>query len=258
LISCMVLPPNPSSVTEYVPCGVIEKVLNVNILCRFAGLALKPAKTPGGGFSTNKNTGLLKPPCGVIVIVVAVIEPCPTVRLIGEAESRKSGCEGGGAGAFTVRLIVVVCDKLPDVPVIVMFPVPRVAVLLADNVSVLEPVAGLGLKEAEIPLGPEAVRLTLPLKLFIGLMVIVLLLLEPPCVIVTLPGEAEREKSGCEGAGAVELTVRLMVVVCVKLPDVPVTVTVVVPSVAVPLADSVSVLEPVAGFELKEAVTPVG
>jgi len=46
--------------------------------------------------------------------------------------------------------------------------------------------------------------------------------------------------------------------VCVKLPDVPVMVTVAEPVVAVPLAVSVRVLEVVAGFGLKPAVTPLG
>lgn len=53
-------------------------------------------------------------------------------------------------------------------------------------------------------------------------------------------------------------TVSVRVVVCVKPPEVPVTVTVPEPVVAVPLAVNVSVLLPVAGFGLKAAVTPLG
>jgi len=49
-----------------------------------------------------------------------------------------------------------------------------------------------------------------------------------------------------------------MVVTCVKLPDIPVTSTVAFPVVAVLLATSVSMLVPVAGFELNEVVTPPG
>jgi hypothetical protein len=48
------------------------------------------------------------------------------------------------------------------------------------------------------------------------------------------------------------------VVVCVWLPDVPVTVIVAVPVVAVALAASVNVLVVVVGFVLNEAVTPLG
>jgi len=47
-------------------------------------------------------------------------------------------------------------------------------------------------------------------------------------------------------------------VVAVRLPDVPVMVTVVVPRLAELLAVTVSVLIPVAGFGEKDAVTPVG
>ena len=53
-------------------------------------------------------------------------------------------------------------------------------------------------------------------------------------------------------------TVRVIVVVFVKLTDVPVIVTVTVPDVHVLLNVSVSTLVVVAGFGLKEAVTPLG
>ena len=70
-----------------------------------------------------------------------------------------------------LRLIVVVELNEPEVPVMVSVYCPRAAVLLAVSVKVLEPVAGLGLKEAVTPLGSPDVtaRLTLPLKPFCGL-----------------------------------------------------------------------------------------
>ena len=46
--------------------------------------------------------------------------------------------------------------------------------------------------------------------------------------------------------------------VALKLPEVPVTVTVYCPIVAVLLAVSVTVLLPVVGFGVKDAVTPLG
>ncbi len=65
--------------------------------------------------------------------------------------------------------------KLPDVPVTVTVAVPVVAVALAVSVSVLVLVAGLGVNAAVTPLGkPDAERLTLPLKPFAGVIVIVL------------------------------------------------------------------------------------
>jgi hypothetical protein len=52
--------------------------------------------------------------------------------------------------------------------------------------------------------------------------------------------------------------VMVIVVVFVRLPDVPVTVTGAVPVMAVLLAVRVSVVEEVAGFGVNEAVTPLG
>ena len=51
---------------------------------------------------------------------------------------------------------------------------------------------------------------------------------------------------------------RETVVVLVKLPDEPVTVTFAAPTAAVPLADRVRRLELVAGFTLNVAATPLG
>lgn len=52
--------------------------------------------------------------------------------------------------------------------------------------------------------------------------------------------------------------VNVIVVVALRLPEVPVMVTVYVPEAAVLLAVRVTTLVVVAGFTLKEAVTPVG
>ncbi len=144
--------------------------------------------------------------------------------------------------------------KLPDVPVILTVTVPLAAVLLAVNVTVLLEVAGFGLNEAVTPLGnPDAVKVTLPVKPFEAVIVIVLVPLLPR-VIVRLFGEADNVKFAAVEA----FTVRLIEVVWVKPLDVPVTVTVAVPVAAVLLAVSVNTLEEVAGFGLKDAVTPLG
>jgi hypothetical protein len=148
---------------------------------------------------------------------------------------------------------VVVFGELPDdVPVIVTGTDPVVAVPVAVNVSVLVVVVELGLNDALTPLGrPEADKSTTPLKPFAGVRVIVAVP-EFPCAMLTLPGDAERVKF----TGAV--TVRVIVVVLVTLPDVPVIVTKAVPVVAELLADSVSVLAVLAGFGPNDAVTPLG
>src|SRR6266404_9889175 len=124
---------------------------------------------------------------------------------------------------------VAVLDNVPDVPVMVTVDVPVVAAALAVSVNVLVLVVLLGLKAAVTTLGrPEADRLTLPLKPFCGVTVIVLVPLAP-CVMVKLLGEAESVKFGV-GTG---FTVRETVVVLVRLPEVPVMVTAAVTVVAV-------------------------
>ena len=129
---------------------------------------------------------------------------------------------------------------------------PVAAVLLAASVSVLVPEVLAGLRLAVTPLGmPEAVKLTLPVKPFCGVTVMMLDPLEL-CVKLMLAGVADSKKSGAA------FTVRLMVVEFVKLPDVPVIVTMDVPVAAVFPAVSVSVLVPVVLLGLNEAVTPLG
>lgn len=81
-------------------------------------------------------------------------------------------------------------------PVIVTVTVPVVAVLLAVSVNMLVAVAGLVPNVAVTPPGsPDADKLTLPLKPFCGVTVIVLAPLVP-CVMVKLLGDAESVKFG--------------------------------------------------------------
>ncbi len=95
----------------------------------------------------------------------------------------------------TVRLIVVVCVKLPDVPVTVTVDVPVAAVLLAVKVSVLVPVVVDGLNDAVTPLGkPEADKLTLPLNPF-NLFTVIVLVPELLCETLKLLGDADKLKS---------------------------------------------------------------
>jgi hypothetical protein len=117
---------------------------------------------------------------------------CPALMVweVGDPEEGprvKSPDEAEG----TVRVSVVVCVKLPEVPITVTVPAYEVAVALAVSVSVLLLVAGFGLKTAVTPLGnPEAESDTLPLNPFSGVIVIVLV---PwfPCATVKLLGMAE-------------------------------------------------------------------
>ena len=67
---------------------------------------------------------------------------------------------------MTVSATVVVCVRLPDVPVMVTVARPTVAALEAVSVNVLVLVALAGLKDAVTPAGrPLAERATDPVKL---------------------------------------------------------------------------------------------
>ena len=125
---------------------------------------------------------------------------------------------------------------VPDVPVMLTVKVPvGVAVLLAASVSRLLPVVGLVPNVAVTPLGrPVATRVTLPVKLPVSVTVMVSVAVLP-CVT---------DKADTEGASVKPepATVSAIVAVAVVLPEVPVMVTVDVPTVAEALAVKVSTL----------------
>jgi hypothetical protein len=240
------LPDVPVIVTVTVPVVALALAVNVNVLVVVAGLGLNAAVTPLGKPDAERVTLPLKPFAGVMVIALVPWAPCTTLNVLGLADSVKLGPEE------TVRLIVVVRVKLPEIPVTVTVAVPVGAVALAVRVRVLVLVAGLGLNAAVTPLGrPDADNVTLPVKPFAGVMVIVLVPW-PPGTMLKLLGLADSVKLGGD------VTVRLIVVVSVRLPEMPVTVTVAVPVDAVALAVRVRVLVLVAGLGLNAAVTPLG
>ncbi len=163
-------PDVPVTVTVTVPVAAVALAVRVRMLVEAAGFGLNEAVTPFGSPEAVSVTLPENPLTGVMVMVlVPLAPPCAMVTAFGEADRLKFG------GAFTVRLSGVVFVSAPDVPVIVTATVPVAAVALAVKVSVLVVVAGLGLNAAVTPLGkPDAERVTLPLKPFNGVMVIVL------------------------------------------------------------------------------------
>ena len=179
------LPEVPLIVTVTVPVAAVLLAASVNVLAFVALLGLNDADTPLGRPDADKLTLLLKPPRGVTVMVLVPLAPWVIARLLGVADSVKFG------GAVTVRETLVVCDKLPDTPVMVTLTVPVVAVLLAASVNVLVFGVLLGLNDAVTPFGrPEADKLTLPLKPFCGLTAMVLVP-AVPWTTLTLLGEAD-------------------------------------------------------------------
>jgi hypothetical protein len=131
----------------------------------------------------------------VLVKVTAFCAPVAPITML--AHARDDGVTvtvGPVPLVVTVRLTVVVAVRLPEVPVIVTVDVPAVAVALAVKVSVLVVVAGFGLNPDVTPLGKlDVERVTLPLKPFCGVIVMVLVPWEP-CAILKLFGEAASVK----------------------------------------------------------------
>ena len=120
------------------------------------------------------------------------------------------------------------------------------------SVRTLEVVEDAGLKVGVTPLGwPDAANVTLPAKGLTSVTVIV--------SVPLAPGATESVvDEGFKVKLPVEVTSSVKEVVAVLLPEVPVTVTVNAPVVAVLLAVNVRTVEVVEDAGLNEAVTPLG
>jgi hypothetical protein len=164
------------------------------------------------------------------------------------------------AAAFaTLRVTLAVWVKLPLVPVMVSGYVPSgvVELVVTVSVEVPDPVTVAGEKLAVAPAGsPLALSVTTPLNPFSAPMLVVKVVAFPTTTVCEL-GVAVRLKFG---GGWVAATVKLTLAVWVKLPLVPVIVSVDVPSGVVPLVVTVSVElpEPVTVAGEKLAVAPAG
>lgn len=169
-------------------------------------------------------------------------DPCPRVTFP-PVDSAKVGTNTPSA-----NVVVFVSD--PDVPVMVTILVPNGAVLLAVSASTVYPFVGLGANDAVSPIGsPETARFTMPVKPNSGTTETKAVVLVPCPTVMELYVDSMN-------VGAKRFS--LKVVVAVILPDVPVTVTVLVPNAVLLLAVSVNMVEYGVGFELNDAVTPLG
>lgn len=240
------LPDVAVMVNEAVVTGAELLAVSVSLLVVVALAGLKAAVTPLGNPEMVRLTAPVKPLTGVTVMVLVPDVPCVMLRLAGAAASVTAGAP------FTVRLTVTEVDALPNVPVTVTVAVPTVAVDAAVKVTVLVVAVLAGLNEAVTPLGsPDAVRVTLPLNPLLGVTVMVSVPLAP-AVTLSMAAEAAIEKL----AGAA--TVRVIPTVALRLPDLPVSVTVVVPKAALALAVKLNVLAVAVLAGLNNAVTPLG
>jgi hypothetical protein len=243
VMDLLVVPEVAVTVTVKVPVVAVLLAVNVNTLVVLVGLVPIARVTPLGRPDADRVTGLVAP---VTVMVQVALPLCRIGNpLPQDDESEKP--------AVTVRIIVVVLVRLPEVPVIVTVDVPIVAVALAVNVITEVVVAGLAENAAVTPLGrPEAESVTLPANGLTSAIVIVTVQL-PPWGSVHVVGADAIVKLPVDGT-----TVSVMVVLAVVEPEVPVTVTVYVPAVAVALAVNVSTLVVVVGLVPYATVTPVG
>ncbi|HKE96601.1 MAG TPA: hypothetical protein VKB34_19990, partial [Povalibacter sp.] len=245
------VPEVPVTVSVAAPSVAVADALRVSVeLLPVVDAGLKLAVTPLGRPLTVRATLPVNPP--VLAMATDAIPEAlrATERLVGVIDSEKSA----GVTAFTVSATLAVCDNDPDVPVIVTVAAPSVAVDDAVKVSVAAvPVVDVGLKLAVTPLGnPLAVKAMLPVK--------------PPVreIATEVVPDAPRSRLSVDGVDAsvksgvaAAETVNEIDAAPESEPDVPVTVTGAVPSVAVLDAVNVNVaLLPVVVAGLKLAVTP--
>ena len=80
------LPEVPVTVTLTVPVMAVLLAVSVSVLLLVVLVGLNDALTPLGRPEAVKLTLLLKPFCGVTVMVLIPLVPCTIVKLLGEAE----------------------------------------------------------------------------------------------------------------------------------------------------------------------------
>jgi hypothetical protein len=185
-------PEIPVIVTVDIPEVAVLLAVSVKTLVVVVGFVPNKGVTPLGKPAADKVTLPVKPFCGATLMVLEPLDPWAMVKVFGDAERLKSGV----TVVLTVRATVVVWVRAPEVPVIVIVDVPVVAVPLAVSVKTLVAVVGFVPNAAVTPVGkPDADKVTLPVKPFLGVTVTVLEPLDP-VAMERLLGDAERLKSG--------------------------------------------------------------
>jgi hypothetical protein len=176
VVFAVVLPEVPVMVTVAAPTVAVLLAVSVSTLELVDDAGLNDAVTPLGNPLAVNDTLPANPPTSATVMLPVPLSPCATERDVGEGVSVKLGVTEG----LTVSAIDVVTVVLPEVPVIVTFAGPVVAVLLAVSVSALALVDDAGLKDAVTPLGnPVAANDTLPVNPPVSVTVMVSVALLP-------------------------------------------------------------------------------
>lgn len=133
----------------------------------------------------ERDTVPAKPPAPMIETLPVSMELTGRVRLAGDADKLKFS-------AATSRSIVVLVERLPELPLTVIAYFPDATEGPAISVSVLVVLVLAGLKAALIPAGrPEAESATLPVNPCDDTTLIVLVAF-PPAGSDTLPADATR------------------------------------------------------------------
>jgi len=221
VVEALRLPDVPVTLTVAGPAVARPATANVRNEVPAEGPGLKVPVTPVGRPETASVTAPENPYCGTVVTRAYPDAPCGTLSFAGEALSVNVG------GGVTVSASVVFAEMLPDVPVTVMVVVPAVTGFAAISVSVPAPFARFAENVAVMPVGsPEAAMVTAPLKPFSGVTAIAVAAL-PPGPTEMLAGVAEMVKLGAA------VMVSAIVVLLLRLPEVPVTVSVETPIFAV-------------------------
>jgi len=205
------VPEVPVTVIVDEPVAVAEGTVSVSTLEVADEVGLNAAVTPVGMPDAAKVTLPVNPFRSATEIVLVPVLPGATVTVEGEAESVKPGAP------VTVIVNVVVEVVLPEVPVSVIGYVPGVTVQAAVKVTVSLPlVTGLVPNVTVKPVGkPDAASVILPVN--------------PPESVTVIVPEAEPQ-SGTEVGGKTAsekpdvVTVSVMEVVAVNVPEVPVMV----------------------------------
>jgi hypothetical protein len=96
VVVCVREPEIPVTVTVAVPVAAVALAVKVSTLVVVVVVGLKAAVTPLGRPEADRVTLPVNPFSGLTVIVLVPLEPCVIVRLLGEAESVKSGCDEVG------------------------------------------------------------------------------------------------------------------------------------------------------------------
>jgi len=195
----VIVPLVPVMVTVAAPRVAVLDAVNVRALVPVVEAGLNAVVTPAGNPLALNATLPVKPPLGVMVIVLPDVAP----RLMDTVAGLAAMVKLGVAGVFTVRLTVAECDTAPLVPVIVMVAVSVTAVVDAVKVRTeLAPVVVVvaGLKLAVTPEGrPAAVKVTAPANPPVRVIVMVLVPLAPR-LMASEEGLADSAKLGGGGA----------------------------------------------------------